>query len=76
MSVLFQCGSRRVIQVSAIFMIVFGIFTKFGALFVTIPDPIIGGAFFILFGKLLIFSLHKKSNNHLYTLRLWLSSVK
>lgn len=36
---------------SALFMIAFGIFTKFGALFVTIPDPIIGGTFFILFGK-------------------------
>jgi hypothetical protein len=32
-------------------MIVFGIFTKFGALFISIPDPIIGGTFFILFGE-------------------------
>ena len=39
------------VQYSALFMIVFGIFTKFGALFVTIPDPIIGGTFFILFGE-------------------------
>ncbi|ELU12246.1 hypothetical protein CAPTEDRAFT_174485 [Capitella teleta] len=47
-----KVGSRRVVQVSALFMIVFGIFTKFGALFITIPDPIIGGTFFILFGMI------------------------
>ena len=46
-----KVGSRRVIQVQAAFMIVFGLLTKFGAIFVTIPDPVIGGSFFILFGK-------------------------
>jgi hypothetical protein len=46
-----QIGSRRVVQYSAVFMIVFGIFTKCGALFITIPDPVIGGTFFILFSK-------------------------
>ncbi len=48
---LLQVGSRRVVQYSAVFMIVLGVFNKFGALFVTIPDPIIGGSFIILFGK-------------------------
>lgn len=47
-----KVGSRRVIQFSALFMILLGVFTKFGALFITIPDPIIGGAFFILFGMI------------------------
>ena len=46
-----KVGSRRVIQVQATFMIVFGLLTKFGAIFVTIPDPVIGASFFILFGK-------------------------
>ena len=32
-------------------MLVFGAFGKFGALFVTIPDPIIGGVFIVMFGK-------------------------
>ena len=45
-----QVGSRRVVQWSAIFMIVLGIFTKFGAIFVSIPEPVIGASFFILFG--------------------------
>ena len=35
-------------------MIVFAVFTKFGALFLTIPDPVIGGAFFVLFGMWII----------------------
>ena len=46
-----QVGSRAVVLLSAGFMIVFGVFTKFGALFVTIPDPVIAGTFFILFGE-------------------------
>ena len=29
-----------------------GVFTKFGALFVTIPEPIIGGVFMVMFGEL------------------------
>ena len=31
-------------------MIIFGLFSKFGALFVTIPEPIIGGIFCVMFG--------------------------
>ena len=38
-------------QISAMFMIVLGVFNKFGAFFVTVPDPVIGGSFFILFGR-------------------------
>jgi len=39
-------------------MVVFAIFTKFGALFLTIPDPVIGGAFFVLFGMSVILPYH------------------
>ena len=45
-----KVGSRRVIQVGGLIMILFGLFSKFGALFVTIPEPIIGGIFCIMFG--------------------------
>ncbi|PIK43178.1 putative solute carrier family 23 member 1 [Apostichopus japonicus] len=45
-----RVGSRRVVQASALFMIILGSFGKFGAFFATIPIPIIGGMFFILFG--------------------------
>ena len=46
-----QVASRRVIQTGALFMIVFGMLGKIGALFVIIPDPIIGGLFMVMFGK-------------------------
>ena len=62
-SLLFQCGSRNVVLISTIFMIGFAIINKFGALFVTMPDPIIGATFFVLFGGC------RLNLNLLYTLR-------
>ena len=51
-SLLFQVGSRRVVQFGALFMIVLAVIGKFGALFTTIPDPIIGGIFIVMFGMI------------------------
>ncbi|CAH1793746.1 unnamed protein product [Owenia fusiformis] len=45
-----KVGSRRVAQWGALCMLILAILGKFGALFVTIPDPIIGGVFFVVFG--------------------------
>ena len=45
-----QVGSRRVIQYGAVIMILLSILGKFGALFTTIPDPIMGGVFMVMFG--------------------------
>lgn len=47
-----KVGSRRVIQFGGLIMIVFGLFSKFGALFVTIPEPIVGGIFCVMFGMI------------------------
>ncbi|XP_046640676.1 solute carrier family 23 member 1-like [Daphnia pulicaria] len=47
-----KVGSRRVIQAAALMMMVFGVLSKFGALFITIPEPIIGGIFCVLFGMI------------------------
>ena len=47
-----QVGSLRVIQCGAVVMIVIGIFAKLGALFTTIPDPIVGGVFMVMFGMI------------------------
>eukprot|EP00096_Caligus_rogercresseyi_P014539 TRINITY_DN7039_c0_g1_i1.p1 TRINITY_DN7039_c0_g1~~TRINITY_DN7039_c0_g1_i1.p1 ORF type:complete len:555 (-),score=51.88 TRINITY_DN7039_c0_g1_i1:374-2038(-) len=44
-----KVGSRRVIQFGAIVMVFFGLFPKFGALFLTIPDPLVGGIFLTMF---------------------------
>ncbi|KAM3299932.1 hypothetical protein ACQJBY_041099 [Aegilops geniculata] len=45
-----RVGSRRVVQVSAGFMIIFSILGKFGAFFASIPYPIIGAIYCLLFG--------------------------
>ncbi|XP_062098225.1 putative nucleobase-ascorbate transporter 10 isoform X2 [Humulus lupulus] len=45
-----KVGSRRVIQISAGFMLFFSIFGKFGALFASIPMPIIAASYCVLFG--------------------------
>ncbi|XP_037779747.1 solute carrier family 23 member 1-like [Penaeus monodon] len=47
-----KVGSRRVVQVSAVIMIVCGVFGKMGAFFVTIPEPIIAAVFTIKFAMI------------------------
>ena len=43
---------RRVVQAGAIMMIVLGLVAKFGALFTTIPGPIVGGMYCAMFGMI------------------------
>ncbi|XP_048552828.1 nucleobase-ascorbate transporter 6-like [Triticum urartu] len=45
-----RIGSRRVVQISAGFMIIFSILGKFGAFFASIPGPIIGAIHCFLLG--------------------------
>ncbi|KVH88063.1 Xanthine/uracil/vitamin C permease [Cynara cardunculus var. scolymus] len=45
-----RVGSRRVIQISAAFMIFFSVFGKFGAVFASIPLPIAAALYCICFG--------------------------
>ena len=40
------------IQFGAIVMMFVGVLGKIGALFVTIPDPIVGGVFMVMFGMI------------------------
>jgi nucleobase transporter 1/2 len=47
-----RVGSRRVVQVGAVLMIVLGTVSKFGALFTTIPQPIVGGMYCAMFGMI------------------------
>jgi len=47
-----KVGSRRVIQFGACIMIGFGMFSKFGSCFLTIPTPIVGGIFCVMFGMI------------------------
>jgi len=46
----FQVGSRRVVIYSAVIMLVMGLLGKFSALFVSMPEPIVGGVFAVTFG--------------------------
>ncbi|KAL2529511.1 putative nucleobase-ascorbate transporter 10 [Forsythia ovata] len=45
-----KAGSRRVVQISAAFMIFFSFLGKFGAIFAAIPLPIMGAIYCICFG--------------------------
>ncbi|KAJ3693278.1 hypothetical protein LUZ60_008758 [Juncus effusus] len=45
-----RVGSRRVVQISAAFMIFFSILGKFGAVFASIPFPIFAALYCVLFG--------------------------
>ena len=47
-----QVGSLRVIKFGAILMMVIGVVGKIGAVFVSIPDPIVGGIYMVMFGMI------------------------
>uniref|UniRef100_A0A8C1YVY9 Si:dkey-106n21.1 n=1 Tax=Cyprinus carpio TaxID=7962 RepID=A0A8C1YVY9_CYPCA len=45
-----RVGSRLVFQTAGLLMIILGLFGKLSAVFITIPDPVIGGMFLVMFG--------------------------
>nr|XP_002124192.1 solute carrier family 23 member 1 [Ciona intestinalis] len=47
-----RVGSRRVLQVAGFIFFILGMLSKFGSIFVTIPDPVIGGLFCVMFGMI------------------------
>ena len=47
-----RVGSRRVVQCGAVIMIGLAMFGKFGGLFTTIPSPIVGGMYCVMFGMI------------------------
>ncbi len=47
-----RVGSRRVVQCGGMIMIVLAMFGKFGGLFTTIPSPIVGGMYCVMFGMI------------------------
>lgn len=52
-----RVGSRRVVQIGALLMIVLASFGRFGALFTTIPQPIVGGMYCAMFGMIVAVGL-------------------
>jgi nucleobase transporter 1/2 len=47
-----RVGSRRVVQAGAAIMLVLGTVGKFGAVFTTIPKPVVGGMYCAMFGMI------------------------
>jgi len=45
-----RVGSRRVVQIAGVMLILLGLFGKFGALAAAIPSPVVGGLYCTLFG--------------------------
>lgn len=45
-------GSRKVIQTAAVLMLGLAVFGKFGALFTSIPSPIVGGMYCVMFAMI------------------------
>ncbi len=45
-----KVGSRFVVQIGAVILVVLGLFGKFGALAAAIPRPVVGGLYCVLFG--------------------------
>ncbi|XP_031849679.1 solute carrier family 23 member 1 [Nomia melanderi] len=52
-----KVGSRRVIQWACGLMILQGLISKLGAVFIIIPEPIVGGIFCVMFGMICAFGL-------------------
>ncbi|XP_066505709.1 solute carrier family 23 member 1 [Hoplias malabaricus] len=47
-----RVGSRLVLQTAGLLMVFLGLFGKFSAVFITIPEPVIGGMFLVMFGMI------------------------
>ena len=47
-----RVGSRQVVIAGGVIMLVLGMISKFGALFTTIPQPIVGGMYCAMFGMI------------------------
>ena len=55
------------VQATAVYLLLFGLLGKFGALFVTIPDPVIGGVFLVVFGELCVTCFVSVANYYVVT---------
>jgi uracil-xanthine permease len=45
-----KVGSRYVVQIAGVMLVLLGLFGKFGAVAATIPQPVVGGLYCVLFG--------------------------
>ena len=52
-----KIASRFVVQIAAIFLALYGLIPKFGAIIVAIPDPVIGAVFVVITGSIVVSGL-------------------
>lgn len=45
-----KVGSRYVVQIAAVLLVLLGLFSKFGAFAATVPGPVVGGLYCAMFG--------------------------
>ncbi|XP_040920463.1 solute carrier family 23 member 1-like [Toxotes jaculatrix] len=64
-----KVGSRTVILLSGVFMILMGMLGKIGAIFITIPTPVIGGMFLIMFGVITAAGISNLQSTDMYSSR-------
>lgn len=64
-----RVGSRRVVQISAVFMLFFSVLGKFGAVLASIPLPIFGALYCVLFAYMLSAGLGFLPYCYLYSFR-------
>ena len=62
-----QVGSRTVVLVAGFFMAVLGCFGKFTSVIAALPDPITGGSFMVLFGRLPAINCYFSVNSSLFS---------
>uniref|UniRef100_H2ZLG7 Uncharacterized protein n=1 Tax=Ciona savignyi TaxID=51511 RepID=H2ZLG7_CIOSA len=47
-----RVGSRKVLQTAGFLFLIMGCITKIGSVFVTVPEPVLGGLFLVMFGMI------------------------
>jgi len=52
-------GSRHVVRVAGILLILMALFPKFAAVIVAMPDPVLGGAGIVMFGAIVAAGVHQ-----------------
>ncbi|XP_076878230.1 solute carrier family 23 member 2 isoform X2 [Brachyhypopomus gauderio] len=68
-----RVGSRLVLQTTGLLMVILGLFGKFSAVFITIPDPVIGGMFLVMFGMIAAVGISnlQRTDRHKSTEVIW-----
>ena len=62
-----KVGSRFVVQIGAVLLILLGIFGKFGAFAAAIPGPVVGGLYCALFGLIAAVGIQQLAKADLYS---------